>query len=285
MPFPETPKSLIQRLADVGTADDWRQFLNDYWGPICRFAAARAPLSDADAEDVASQTFEAVLTNRLLARWIVERSAKLRTLLCSVVRNILSNRGRVQQGRARLLRERADQGAGVPLLEALEVSDAQVDEFYAAWVGDLLEQTVETLLQEYHSAGKGDYFRVLYGRICEEMTTPEVAAAIGITVTTAENYFRAAKKRLGECLESEVRRQVARYCREKQCEDEFRLEWGRLGDYLSNNGGLEQIVRRACETRLGFERKQRKARGISSALSRIFVPKAGELDSPRPRTD
>lgn len=273
MPFPETPKTLIQRLAATDSADDWRQFLADYWGPICRFAAARASLADADAEDIASQTFEVVLTNRLLARWIVERSAKLRTLLCSVVRNILSNRGRVQQGRARLLRERAEQGAGVESIEALDVSDAQVDEFYAAWAQDLLEQTVESLLQEYHAAGKGDYFRVLYGRICEEMSMPEIASAIGISVTAAENYFRAARKRLGERLEDEVHRQVARYCPARQIDEEFRLEWARLGEFLSKNGGLEQIVRRTCETQLGFDQKQRKAIGISTTLSRIFTPK------------
>ena len=52
MAFPETRQTLIQRLATTSSQDDWRQFLNDYWGPVCRFAALRASLSPADAEDV-----------------------------------------------------------------------------------------------------------------------------------------------------------------------------------------------------------------------------------------
>ena len=66
MTFPETRQTLIQRLATTSGEDDWRQFLNDYWGPVCRFAAVRASLSATDAEDIASLTFEAILTNRLL---------------------------------------------------------------------------------------------------------------------------------------------------------------------------------------------------------------------------
>src|SRR5262245_24491049 len=111
MAFPETRQTLIQRLATTSGEDDWRQFLSDYWGPVCRFAAARASLSAADAEDVASLTFEAILSNQLLARWMLNQSAKLRTLLCSVVRNIISNRARVNEGRERILQEIADEGS------------------------------------------------------------------------------------------------------------------------------------------------------------------------------
>ena len=38
MAFPDTRQTLIQRLATTSGEDDWRQFLNDYWGPVCRFA-------------------------------------------------------------------------------------------------------------------------------------------------------------------------------------------------------------------------------------------------------
>src|SRR5262245_52690098 len=121
MAFPDTSKSLIQRLGAAGGEADWRQFLNDYWGPVCRFAAGRASLTAADAEDVASLTFEAVVTNQLLARWVLNHSAKLRTLLCSVVRNILSNRARVHAGRERILRElyeESDPGRSFQTLDA-----------------------------------------------------------------------------------------------------------------------------------------------------------------------
>jgi DNA-directed RNA polymerase specialized sigma24 family protein len=97
MAFPETRLTLIQRIASTGDDADWRQFLGDYWGPVCRFAAQRGSLGLADAEDVASLTFEALIANQLLPRWVINRSAKLRTLLCTVTRNVMSNRARVGQ--------------------------------------------------------------------------------------------------------------------------------------------------------------------------------------------
>jgi hypothetical protein len=45
-----------------------------------------------DAEDVSSATFQVILSVWLLERWLKQPTARLRTLLCSVVRNVLSNR-------------------------------------------------------------------------------------------------------------------------------------------------------------------------------------------------
>jgi hypothetical protein len=94
MSFPQTRHTLIQRIADAGDGRDWGEFLADYWGPVCRFARRAGALTQDDAEDAAAQTFEVLVRNRLLAHWVLKRSAKLRTLLCAVVRNVLSNRGR-----------------------------------------------------------------------------------------------------------------------------------------------------------------------------------------------
>ena len=76
MSFPETRHTLIQRLASGGEAGDWRTFLEDYWGPLCRFAKRRGGLSAADAEDVAAQTLEAVVRGRLLDRWTELKQGK-----------------------------------------------------------------------------------------------------------------------------------------------------------------------------------------------------------------
>ena len=47
----------IQSLEDAGQIRpgdaDWREFMNDYWGPVCRFAQGRGNLAHEDAEDVA----------------------------------------------------------------------------------------------------------------------------------------------------------------------------------------------------------------------------------------
>src|SRR5262249_24423113 len=233
----------IQRLSASSAEADWRQFLNDYWGPVCRFAAGRASLSAADAEDVASLTFEVLLTNRLLARWVLNRSAKLRTLPCSVVRNILSHAARVHSGRERILREISEQPDPGRTFQSLDAPEDQVDAFYASWVADLLEQAAQSLMDEYHADGKGDYFRVLYGRICEEMTMPEIADSLGLPLTTVENYFKAARKRLADRLQELVRAHASRYCPQEDLEEEWQSEWNRLGEHLKTHGGLEDILR------------------------------------------
>lgn len=268
--FPETRHTLIQRLVATSDGTDWRQFLSDYWGPVCRFAARFGGLNLADSEDVAAETFEALLSNRLLARWAANRSAKLRTLLCSVARNVLSNRARIASGRARLIREHLDQGGELGIAET---SAADLDTFQAAWADNLLEQAVERLLAEYHQAGKGDYFRVLHGRICEEMTTAEVADALGLKVTTAENYSKAARRRLAEIFELLVREHVARYAELENAEAEFASEWARLGDYLTKHGGLDSAIRLAYRDVDAVSRQQRDER-IDTTLSRL-MPGAG----------
>src|ERR1035437_11123351 len=88
MSFPQTHLTLVQRLASGSTEDDWQSFLKDYWGPICRFSMRWGARNLDDAEDVAAETFEVLWEQRLLVRWVSNRSAKLRTLLCTVVRNI-----------------------------------------------------------------------------------------------------------------------------------------------------------------------------------------------------
>jgi RNA polymerase sigma factor (sigma-70 family) len=269
MSFPQTHQTLIERIAIHNDDASWRQFLGDYWGPVCRFAVRRGHLQAHDAEDVAAQTFVALVQNRLLARWVSQRSARLRTLLCSVVRNVLANVMRVEQGRERLLHRQpcsTNDPSASPLAAPLEAPPDQLDIFYAAWVEDLLGQAVEALLTEYHQEGRGDYFRVLYGRLCDGMTAVEVADALGLTQSQAENAYKHARKRLAGRLEDLVRRHVQRYCPTEESEDAFTAEWGQLGEFLKRQGGLELAVQRAYQENAPLP-DQRRA--IDATLERL----------------
>lgn len=249
MSFPQTRLTLIERLAGGGRDADWREFLDDYWGPVCRFARQRGNLKPEEAEDVASLTLEAIVRNNLLARWSAHRSAKLRTLICAVVRNVLSNRSRVEAGRVRVVREHGGQldryldDLGEPTAddESSEIASA----FYAAWAEDLVQQAVDGLLTEYNESGKGDRFRVLFGRICEEMSVVEIAAALKLTPAAVETHYRQARQRLAERLQELVRWQARRYSATDGQDAEFDVEWNRLGQFLSEHGGLEAAVRRS----------------------------------------
>ena len=269
MAFPQTRHTLIQRLASGGSDDDWQDFLNDYWGPICRFALGRNCKELADAEDVAASTFEVLLRNDLLQRWISSKRAKLRTLLCGVVCKIQANQFRADQKKKMFEREFGDQ----LIQETIGPERGQqVDAFMAAWAEDLLHNTLQILARDYHMEGKGDYFRVLYGRLCEGLSIAEVAESLSISTSNVDNYFRHVRARLTEKLAAEVRTQVFRYCEAHEAEAEYEAEWERLGSWLSNKGGLEKAIQQAYALLDGPQLQANKPVRIKETLTRIKLP-------------
>lgn len=248
MAFPSTRYTLIQRLSRGGGEDDWQTFLRDYWGAVCRFSQRTGNLTFDDAEDITAEVFEAILQGQLLQRWSEARTAKLRTLICAVARNILSNRFRTQAGRTRLVREhggqldryQSEQPGGD------EATPEQTDAFCVAWADNLIQTAVEGLLREYTAANRADYFRVLYGRLCDDLSMTEIADALQITVSSADNYFRHARRRLSERLEELVLSHVRRYSLPEDVEQEFQVEWNQLKESLQYRGGLESAVRGVC---------------------------------------
>jgi RNA polymerase sigma factor (sigma-70 family) len=264
MSFPQTRLTLIQRLASGGTEEDWRGFLKDYWGPLCRFAVRYGARNLDDAEDVASKTLEALWEQRLLVRWASNRAAKLRTLLCCVVRNILSHQNRVQ-----VRREQQQEDLAEHLDQLSEATDKQVDAFYAAWVEDVVQQSVQSMAADYCRKGQGDYVRVLYGRLCQGMTIAKVAESLKITTAVVDHYFRDAKQRLADKLEQLVRRQCASYCLPEEVEQEFSVEWQRLGRYLAEHGGIEDAVRRAYELMDPVQTERYRETGLQNAMTRL----------------
>ena len=165
----------------------------------------------------------------------------------------------------------------------LDAPVEQIDAFYAGWVEDLVEQAVEMLLSECHRQGKGDYFRVLYGRLCDQLPMADVAELLGIKLTSAENYFKAARKRRSAILHELVQQHVARYAGPGQSDgqpdsQEFEAEWQQLGQYLSTHGGLEEAVRRAYAGIDPVRRRQSKTEQIDLTLTRIRQ-RAAELSA------
>jgi RNA polymerase sigma factor (sigma-70 family) len=244
MTFPITRRSLIQRLASGGDSADWRQFHLDYWGAVCSFARYAGRLNAADAEDVAAQAFNVILEAKLLQRWSETPTAKLRTLICSVVRKILANQRRQNQGRQAGLRENIGELDRYREEEPVRAAENDGDVFYRVWADDFIHRSIDALLDEYNSTGRGDYFRVLYGRICEEMSIKELASSLELSPSAVDNYFRHARRRLSELFEAALRDHVSRYCSTADSEGEFAAEWGHLGEFLQSNGGIESTIQR-----------------------------------------
>lgn len=242
MAFPNTRLTLIQRLATQSDNADWNEFLRDYWGPVCRFAQWQGGLSHEDAEDIASATFEVIFKNNLLQKWVTDRNAKLRTLLCVVSRNLISNHLRVREGRKRLRRNHADRFDERFVLKDIDVPADQQDQFYAGWAADLIQQVLDQLMQEYHAKGRGDYFRVLHGKLCDRMPMREIAESLGMSASTAENYYKHVRQRLSVLLESAIRQHVRRYAAPSEVDEEFATEWADLAKHLRGQGGLESTI-------------------------------------------
>jgi hypothetical protein len=174
---------------------------------------------------------------------------------------------------------------GSKLAELLDATDdVRTDGFYAAWVEDVVQQAVESLAAEYLLRGRGDYVRVLYSRVCEELSVAEVAQALDIKPTDVVNYFRHTRQQLSERLEQLVRQQVSRYSPSEEIDSEFQEEWQRLGDYLADQGGLEKALRRTYEVLDPVQSRTRRERGLTRAvthLTTIMRPPPPPTSSPK----
>lgn len=242
MSFPDTRLTLIQRLASGASEDDWREFVRDYSGPIRRFALRRGARNLVEAEEVVTQTFETLWQAKLLVRWVANRTAKLRTLICAVAWRIVSGRLRDEAHSRRAIRRWAEQ---TDLANSL--APDQADLFYRAWVEDLLQRAVDLVARDYYRANQGDHVRVLYSRLCEGLSVAETADSLELTYSDVVSYYRQARQRLSERIRQVLRNHIARYCPEDEAQGEFEEEWQRLANYLERHGGLEEAVRTAYE--------------------------------------
>lgn len=272
MNFPTTRYTLIHRIATCSAEEDWALFLADYWRPLCRFAARWGRLQLDDAEDIASATLEAIIRNDLLARWSGDRRAKLRTLLCGVVRKVLANETRKRQRQSKHMQQFVFEIASSLSFDELvreSIPGSEQDAFYEAWAEELLQSAVESLLDDYHSEGRGNYFRVLYGRICDGMSVRDVAAALDLKPTDVDNYYRHARSRLETRLRDLVRWHIVRYAGPDEAGDEFETEWGRLGEFLKSRGGLEESLKKSYADFNSDSLREREIESMTTIMKNV----------------
>ncbi|MFM9960818.1 MAG: RNA polymerase sigma factor [Planctomycetaceae bacterium] len=272
MNFPTTRYTLIHRLATGAAEEDWALFLADYWRPLCRFAARWGRLNLVDAEDIASLTLEVLIRNGLLERWVGDRRARLRTLLCGVVRRALANHSRKKMREGHHLREYIKEMSLLGRIDELceeSIPGDEADAFYQAWAEELLQSAVESLLDDYHREGRGDYFRVLFGRVCEGLPVKQIAEALSLKIDDVDNYFRHARSRLEHRLRELVRWHVVRYSGKEVGSEEFLHEWHRLGDFLERHGGLEEALRHSYADFDAESLREREVESMTAVMKNV----------------
>ncbi len=240
--FPETRQTLICRIANDSESPEWAVFLDDYWGPVLRFAMRRGQLKVVDAEDIAAETFVILVQQDLLAKWLSHPRSKLRSLLFAVVSNLISNRARINSGRER----KHDQIAGslMDSLNAVAPQDkTQAEALDAEWYQEILRRVLEEEMRRCMTQGKLDDFRIFYGRIVEGMSNSEIAASLGLTVAGVESRYRRIRADFTVRLRAAIRQTVERYGRQETEEEDFETEWREFSRFLAVHGDLEQILR------------------------------------------
>ena len=146
--FPETPQTLMKKIADLANGDDaavWLEFVELYTPPLRHFVrAVNGAMPDADVEDAVEEVLVR-LTEVLRAEGIDRGKGRFRDYLAAMTRRLLIDRYRSESSRLAALERAVD----LPR-EGLSLSDADPGELVdAVWkvaarraaIGHVLTQT------------------------------------------------------------------------------------------------------------------------------------------------
>ena len=200
--FPETPQTLLKKIADLARGDDaavWLEFVELYELPLRRFVRmVDGRLSDADVDDSVQEIFVR-LTEVLRSDGIDRKKGRFRDYLAAMTRRLLIDRYRSESSRLAALQRAAD----LPRND-LQLSNADpgmlVD---AAWQVAMRKAAIEHVLTR--TAVSEQSKRVYRAVVHEQRPLKEVAAEFGITYAAAKQI----KSRLDRAV-GEVERRMAR---------------------------------------------------------------------------
>lgn len=225
--FPETFWTLIQK-AKQNDPQALNEIVRIYRPPIVNFIRYKG-YSEHDAEDLSQEVFLAICKDHFLAK-LDKCKGKFRSVVCAVTTNILKMR---QRDRARLKR---GGGAKKVAIGPDEDQDGMIDDviarmptpedrFTAEWIESLVNRALEKLQKEGGRLGPV-YHKVFLMHKTEGASHAEIARATRLKESDVNNYVHAAKKKLQEFIEAEIRT----YCSSQQ---EYEAE---IRDLLSMTG-------------------------------------------------
>ena len=193
--FPETPQTLLKKIADLAQGDDaavWLEFVELYTPPLRHFIrSVNRTLVAADVEEAVQEVF--VRLTEVLREGGIDRSkGKFRDYLAAMTRRLLIDRYRAEQSRLAALDRAAN-----PLRNQMTLTDidpgALVD---AAWQVAVRKAAIEHVLTA--TAVSEQSKNVYRAVVIDQRPLKEVAAEFGITYAAA----RQIKSRLDRAVES-----------------------------------------------------------------------------------
>lgn len=220
-PFQTTIWASI-RMAKEGRSTALNDFTLKYRDPVVGFIT-RQGYAPEDAEDLAQEVFMIVFRDRLLAR-AEESRGRFRSFLLGIVKNVVSNAGRVRDavkrgGGKRGISLDAAIGDDTALGDVLEAPQ-QDESFDREWAHHLIRLALEELARRnprHHEALKLH----LDGRLAYA----EIGTKLGLEPKQVDNLLQQAKFKIAELLRGEI----ATYC---SSGEEFDEEMACLGRHL-----------------------------------------------------
>ena len=197
--FPETPQTLLKKIADLAHGDDaavWLGFVELYAPTLRHFIrSVNQSLTAADVEDAVQDVFVR-LTEVLREDGIDRKKGKFRDYLAAMTRRLLIDRYRAEQSRLAALDRAAN-----PVRNQVTLADgdpgALVD---AAWEVAARKAAIEHVLTQ--TAVSEQSKRVYRAVVLDQRPLKEVAAEFGITYAAAKQI----KSRLDRAVEAIVMR-------------------------------------------------------------------------------
>lgn len=197
--FPETPQTLLKKIADPARGDDaavWLEFVELYTPPLRHFIrTVDRVLSEADVEDAVQDVFVR-LTEVLRADGIDRKRGRFRDYLAAMTRRLLIDRYRSESSRLAAF----DRAADLPRND-LQLSNADpgvlVD---AVWQVAMRKAAIEHVLTKTAVSERSKH--VYRAVVHEQRPLKDVAAEFGITYAAAKQI----KSRLDRAVDVVERR-------------------------------------------------------------------------------
>ena len=197
--FPETPQTLLKKIADLAEGDDavvWLEFVELYTPPLRHFIrSVNQTLSAADVEDAVQEIFVR-LTEVLRTNGIDWAKGRFRDYLAVMTRRLLVDCYRAEQSRLAALDRAAN-----PVRNQMTLADGDPGTLVdAEWQVAVRKAAIEHVLTQ--TAVSEQSKRVYRAAVLEQRPMKDVAAEFGITYAAAKQI----KSRLDRAVEAVVTR-------------------------------------------------------------------------------
>jgi len=174
-----TRLSLLERLRDLDDHGSWQEFFDTYWRLIY-FAAVRAGLSDADAEDVVQETIIGVARNMPKFRYEPE-VCSFKGWLMHVTRHRIVDHLRKALPKKNVfvpLPSDTKTGEEEPLMLESHNGESFEDLWDAEWQKNLIEAAMERVKRKVAP----EHYQIFYLHSLEGMPARDVGELLGASV-------------------------------------------------------------------------------------------------------